>query len=123
MMPLGDPRKLLCGLCGHLFHEPDMAAVPNYDYRRTSVSDVHRLMFHAGTQWDLNYDPEYLAASSRFEQARQRRHEAYVTAVRNNEPFSSDTPGPKIERREVLFRYPAYAKLVRKVRPSAVGRP
>lgn len=93
--PSGDHFQR-CSICGALFHEPDMGAIPNYDYSRRTVSDAHRAMFHGANRYNDNYDPEYLPALHRLEEARQRRSAALMDAMEHNKPLDSDTPGPQI---------------------------
>jgi hypothetical protein len=88
--------KTRCSICGALFHEPDMGALPGYDYNRQSVSDAHRAMFHSANPNLREYDREYLPAMRRLEEARQRRSAALLDAMEHNRPLDTDTPGPKI---------------------------
>jgi hypothetical protein len=73
-----------------------MAAIPNYDYSRTTVSDAHRVMFHSFNRMYREYDPEYFAAAKRLDDAQRRRSADYEDAFREGRPFESDTPGPRI---------------------------
>jgi hypothetical protein len=96
-MSVQNPEvKARCSVCGELFHEPDMGAIAGYDYSRRTVSDAHRAMFHSAVKRERGYDPEFLPAMRRLEEARQRRETALLHAIEHDEPFDTETPGPKI---------------------------
>ena len=68
MSGLAPEAKRLCVVCSQPFYDPEQGARRDYRYTARYVSDNHRVMFHSGNDRDLNYDPEYYAASNRLEQ-------------------------------------------------------